>query len=125
MTVFTEGRHAAEFILSEAAGNRSRDAAVVLATTVLVAGEVVMDNGAGKLIAHDGLLNTAGDVITPVAGIVIYPVANAATDTDVALLSRDAEVNQKLVTYPTESTAGGEQAGVNASLAALGIIARD
>lgn len=41
MTVFTEGRHAAEFILSEAPGQISRDNAVIAVSQTLEAGRVL------------------------------------------------------------------------------------
>ena len=127
MVVKTEARHTAEFILSEGPGSISRESGTVLKGQKLKAGEVVQLSGA-KLIAADGLLNTAGDVQTEVAGIVIDAIDASATgaDADVAAayIARLAEVNNNLLTYPTESTAGGEKAGVNASLAKLNIIAR-
>lgn len=129
MTVFTEGRHAAEFILTEANGQRSRENGTVASGQKLVAGQVVQDNGSGKIIAADGLLNTAGDVSTAVKGILIYPVDASATgtnaDTKAAYLARDAEVNGKCLTYPTETTAGGQKAAAIDSLRAIGIIVRD
>ena len=124
-TSYTEARRSAEFIISEANFKRSRESGTVVSGQTLVAGQVVMDNGAGKMTAHDGLLNTAGEVLTAAMGIVMEAVDASGGDvTNVVYIARDAEVNQNIVTYPTESTAGGEQAGVNASLAGLGIIAR-
>lgn len=124
MTNLTEGRHAAEFIVSEANGHRSRSTATVASGEVLVAGQAVQLSG-GKLVAADGVLDSAGAVVTAVAGIMFDGVDATAGDVeDAVYISRDAEVNQNEVTYPTETTAGGEQAAVNASLAELGIIAR-
>lgn len=127
MTVFTEGRHTAEFILSEANGQRSRENGIVASGQNLAAGAVVMLSG-GRLVAHDGTLDTGGDVVTPVAGILLAPVNASASGTNAhtpaAYIARDAEVNGNLLTYPTESTAGGEAAACNASLATLGIIVR-
>lgn len=124
MTTMNEARASAEFILSEANGQRSRESGTVASGQTLVAGQVVQDNGSGKLIAHDGLLNTAGEVITAAKGIVMEAVDASGGDVAVAYIARDAEVNVNILTFPTESTAGGEQAGVTASLATLGIIAR-
>lgn len=127
MTVFIEGRHAAEFILSEANGQRSRENGTVASGQKLAAGEVVMLSS-GKLVAHDGTLDSHGDVVTAAAGIMIYPVDASATGTNTntpaAYLARDAEVNGELLTFPDESTAGGEEAAVKASLKTLGIIVR-
>jgi hypothetical protein len=121
MTVFTEGRHAAEFILSEANGQRSRENGTLVTGQNLVAGTVLMDNGAGKLTAFDASGGTGDDAV----GILIYNVDATDADEAVSYLARDAEVNLKLITYPAESTEGGEEAETVSSLAAIGIIARD
>lgn len=122
MTVLNEGRHAAEFLKSEANGTRSRDTATVASGQTLVAGEVVMLSG-GELVAHDGALDTQGDVITPAVGIMWDAVDASAAAVDGAVyVARDAEVNGEELTYPTESTAGGEKAAVQASLKTLGIV---
>jgi hypothetical protein len=124
MPVFTETEHAGESIVSEANGKRSREVATVESGQVLVAGEVVQFS-AGKLIAADGLLNTAGDVITAVAGVMFDNVDASAGDvTEAVYIARDAEINDSETTYPTETTAGGEKVATVASLATLGIIAR-
>ncbi len=121
---FTEAYHAAAFILSEANGQRSRESGTVASGQTLKAGEAVMLSGA-NLVAHDGSLNTDGTVATDAVGIVIDAVdASSAAVANVAYIARDAEVNDNLITYPTESTAGGEKAGVVASLKSLGIIVR-
>lgn len=111
MTTFTEAAHAAEFILSEGPGHYSRENGT--AGAALTAGTIVEENTAGELIAFDG----TGTVV----GIVIY---DAADGDAVAYLARHAEVNGDLLTYPTESTAGGEAAASNTGLATLGIIVR-
>jgi hypothetical protein len=123
-TSYTEGRHAAEFILSEANGARSRENGTLVSGQDLAAGTVVMDNGAGKLTAY-----TAGSVTDggtdEAAGILLYAVDASDGDVACSYLARDAEVNLKLITYPDESTAGGEEDNTIASLALLNIIARD
>lgn len=53
MTTFTEGRHAAEFVLAEANGNRSRGQATIIASTAILAGQVL-----GKLTS-DGAWDAA------------------------------------------------------------------
>lgn len=125
MTTMTEGRHTAEFVLSEAEGQRSRENGTVASGQDLAAGTVVQDNGSGKLIACSGTLNTAGDLVTAVAGVILAKADASAGDVDVAYIARDAEVNGNTLTYPTESTAGGEKAATKASLTSLGIIVRE
>ncbi len=129
MIVLTEGKHAGEFIVSEANGHRSREIATVLSGENLVAGQVVQRDGAGKLVAAAGAIQTDGSLATEVAGILWTNVDASPTgaDADVTgqvLIARDAEVNDAEITYPAESTAGGEKAATVASLAKLGIIAR-
>lgn len=109
-TSFTEGRHAAEFILSEANGARSRENGT--AGEALTAGTVLESVTAG-LVAYE-----SGTIV----GIALY---GAASGEPVSYLARDAEVNLKLLTYPAESTAGGEEAATIAGLKTLNIITRD
>lgn len=130
MTVLTEGKHAAAFIVSEANNTRSRKTGTVASGQTLVAGQVVQLS-AGKLVAKDGTLNTALEAVTAAEGIMWDNVDASSTGplgaTDIAgcvYIARDAEVNGSELTYPTETTAGGEEAAVNASLATLGIIVR-
>lgn len=125
MTVFTEAVHAAEFIISEANGHRSRENGTLLSGQNLAAGTVLQDNGAGKLIAFDADTNTAGSLVDEAAGILLAAVDATDGDQDCAYIARDAEVNLKLLTYPAETTAGGQEADTIASLKLLGIISRD
>lgn len=124
MTTLTETRHAGHFIQSEANGSRARQKATVASGQNLVAGEVVMLS-AGKLVAHDGLLTTDGDVVTEAAGIMFDAVDASGGDVaDSVYVAADAEVKDDALTYPAESTAGGEKAAVVASLAKLHIYPR-
>ncbi len=121
----TEGKHAGEFLISEMpgggdGGGLSRDVKTVAKGQNLVAGEIVMLS-AGKLVAHDGVLDTPGAVETPVEGILYDNVDASATgeDADVpnsVYIERLAEVADGDLTFPTESTAGGEKVAVIASL---------
>lgn len=123
MTTFTEGVHACEFILSEANGSRSRENGT-LDSGDLAAGTVVMFSGT-KLVAFTATENTDGSLVTEAAGILLYDADATSADRPVSYLARDAEVNLKLLTYPAETTSGGEEAHTIASLKKLGIIARD
>ena len=125
MVTKTEALHTGGFLASQANGTRSRETATVKSGENLKAGEIVQDDGAGKLIAADGLLNTANDVQTEVIGVLFAAIDASAADVENAVyVARDAEVVDADLTYPTESTAGGEKAATKASLAKLGIIAR-
>lgn len=123
MTVFNETRHGAEFILSEANGHRSRENGV-LDTGDLAAGTVVQFSG-DKLVAFTATEASDGSLDVEAAGILIYAADATTADQDVAYIARDAEVNLKLLTYPNALTDGSDVAHTIASLAKLGIIARD
>jgi hypothetical protein len=112
MAVLTETAHAAEFILSEAAGTRSREAGVV-DTGNLAPGTVVMLSGS-KLVAYDAGSSSAA------VGIILYAAnATSADVPHVTYIARDAEVNEHLIVYPS-----GQLAATKASLKLLGIIVR-
>lgn len=123
MTTLNETLHAGGFILREANGDRSREQGTVASGQDLAVGEIVMLS-AGELVAHDGLLNTAGDVITPIEGIMYDACDATAAAKEATYIARDCTVNDAELVFPTETTAGGEKAGVTASLAAAGIITR-
>lgn len=124
MADFTETVHAAEFILSEANGHRSRENGT-LASGTLVAGTVLQANGTGGLVAYTGDLNTAGALEDEAVGILLHDADASNGAVKVAYIARDAEVNLKLLTYPPQTTGGNEEEDVIASLARLCIICRD
>lgn len=124
MTTLTEGRHAGEFLVSEASGTRSRATGTVASGQNLVAGQVVMLSG-GNLVAMSGSLDSDGDLVNAPEGVIWGNVD--ATDGAIAgvpYIARDAEVNGDELTYPDVTSDGDEVAKVNAGLAALGIIVR-
>lgn len=118
MAALTEARHTAEFILSEANGQRSRENGT-LDTGDLAAGTVVQLSGS-KLVAFTGLLATDGTPDVAAAGILIGAADATSADQAVSYLARDAEVNVNLLTYPA-----GTKTITVASLKALGIICRE
>lgn len=127
--VFEQGPRAAEFILSEANGQRSRDNVTVKQGETLAAGEMFQLDETGDAVAVDATLDSNDALVTAIAGIMIYAVDASSSgtnaDTPAAAIVRDAEVNGNLLTFPDESSAGGERAACVTSLAALGVIVRD
>jgi len=118
----TESVHAGAFMGAWHAGTLSIEKATVLSGENLVAGQVISLNNDGKIIAQDGELATDGSLVTAAAGILWDNVD--ATDGDVAdcvYVARLAEVKDDKLTYPTESTAGGEKSACQDSLALLHI----
>lgn len=95
-TSFTEGPHAAEFILSEANGQRSRDNVTVAANTTVEVGEIL-----------------AG-------GIAIYGIVTGDDAGQVAVIARDAEVNGHCLAWES----GANMVTIAATLATKGIIVR-
>lgn len=120
MTTFTEAAHAAEFILSESNGHRSREEREIATGITLVAGQVFQLT-AGKATTFTGTVDSNGALVTQAAGIAIYP---GTAGEKIATLERDAEVNINCLTYPAETTSGDEEANTIASLKLLGIITR-
>jgi hypothetical protein len=123
MVALTEGRHAAEFILSEAAGMRSRD-------------NIVIASGAGKLAAGTivGKVTASGKYVpSPVSGadgsqsaaaVTLYAVDATSADAPVSAITRDAEVNGKILTYDASVDQAAEKTAKHDQLAAAGIIVR-
>lgn len=112
MAVSTELPGPGAFILMEGDGHYSRENGTL--GEALEPGTICEANTAGELIAFNG----SGTVV----GINIY---GGEIGDEVSYLARHAEVNKKVLNYPTESTAGGEEAASDAGLLAIGIIVRD
>lgn len=123
MTVFTEAEHPAEFILSEANGQRSRENGTLVSGQDLAAGSLLKDNGSGKLTEATAELDSDNNLVNPLLGILIYNVDASAGDVAVSYLARDAEVNGNYLTYPSDSDT--QQTAFEEGLASLGIIVRD
>ena len=115
MTIFTEAPHDGSFIMSEAAGKRSRENSVLLSGQNLPAGAVLGASGAGYTAYINGT-NTA-------AAILINATDASAGDVPVAVMRRDCEVNLYQLDWGTE-TGTDMDAGI-VDLAVLGIICRE
>lgn len=115
---FTEGRHAAEFILDEANGQRSRENVTLAASQTITPGMVLIAGEAW--VAASAVPGTGDDVC-----IAIYGVTTAAgeTTTKTAVIARDAEVNGNCLEWPADATDANIATAV-AVLAEKGIIVR-
>lgn len=123
MTVFTEGRHAAEFILSEGDGSYSRDNIVMEADNGIVAAGTVL----GKVTASGKFKPSAigaADGSEVAAAINIYEVDTTGADVNTAAMSRHCEVNGNIITYAPDRDQQAEKDAADAELAAAGIIVR-
>jgi len=111
----TETLHAGEFIVSEANGTRSREEiTVAAAAAALPAGQVLGKiTASGLYVAYS---NVAADGSEVAAAILYAPLADSAADQNAAVITRDAEVDESLLT--------GLDATGKTDLQALGIIFR-
>lgn len=102
-TSFTEPNHFEEFLFSEGNGNISREVITVASGQNLKAGQP-FQLSSGKAIACTGTVNTAGGIITHVAGILSKDAnaSSSGTNADipnVPYIARDAEVVDALIVY--------------------------
>lgn len=122
MTTFTdEGKRAGSFIMSEAAGKRSRENIVLASGQNLGAGAVVGKISSGGKYAEYN--NGASDGTQSAVGILIYPTDASLADTPASIITRDAEVNLYQINWGSES--GSDLAAGVVELAARGIICRE
>lgn len=121
-TTKLEGKHAAEFIASEANGTQSRDLGILVSGQVCVAGTVLgrITTG-GKLTAWNP---GAADGSQNAMGILYDNVDASAGDVNnVVFFARMCEVNDKEITYFATATAP-QKAAARTALAALTILVR-
>ena len=120
MAVNTEGKHAGEFILSEANGTRSRDEVTIETPEDLKAGDVIgLETASGKYHAYD---DGAVDGTEVAAGVLFDDVDASAADVVGVAILRDAEVKASDMGWNGQA-APAITAGT-ADLRAIGIILR-
>ena len=118
---FTEGPHSAEFILSEAAGQRSREGGWLTDPVTIKVGQPVKSVAATSDTPKRWIPAVLG---ADCEALAIYGgTSTSGNDLRIALLVRDAEVNGKLIQWPTGMVQGEKTAGI-AKLATAGIIIR-
>lgn len=110
-----EGKHTAEFLLSEGNGSISREQVVISSTAAaMVPGTVVGKvTASGEYVAYS---NAASDGSEVAAGVLYAAVKDSAADQKAVIIARYAEVIESELT-------GIDSAG-KADLLALGIICR-
>jgi hypothetical protein len=117
----TEGAHPAEFVLSEANGQRSRENAFLAHPSTITVGTLLTAGAAATTdkpqtytVATTGAnahaVSLYGGVSVPVDGL------------RVSIIARDAELNEKLVNFGAMSEA--EKATARTTLAGRGIVLR-
>lgn len=115
MSVISEGKHTAEFLLSEGNGSISREKIVISSTaSAMVPGTVLGKvTASGEYVAYS---NAASDGSEVAAGILYRGVPDSAADQFAVGIMRHAEVKKDELT--------GLDAAGEADLKALGIICR-
>lgn len=123
MTKLTEGRHPAEFVLTEANGTLSRDNIVVASGAGVIAPGTVL----GKITSGGKYLASAvgaSDGSETAVAVALYGCDATSADCEISAITRNAEVNSNLLTYHADRNLDAEKAAANADLAAVGIIVR-
>ena len=115
MTVFTEGKHTGEFLLSEGNGSISREqVTIAAAASAMVPGTVLGKiTASGKYVAYS---NAASDGSEVAVGILYAAVPDSASDQKAVIFARHAEVIADLLT--------GLDAAGRADLLGVGIVCR-
>lgn len=123
MTVFNEGRHPGEFLLTEASGNRSRENITIAAGAGVIAPGTVLGKvtASGKYIAS---AIGASDGSQAASAIALYGCDATSADQSIAAIARDAEVKKDVLTYHADRDQPAEKSAANTELGALGIIVR-
>lgn len=123
MPTITEGRVTAAYILTEANGLRSRDAAKMASGAGKVEPGAVLGKitASGKFVPHAPAANDGSQ--TAVA--INYAAVDAtAADAACVITARDSEVKKDELILNAATDTDAEKAAVYASLAANGIIVR-
>jgi hypothetical protein len=123
MATLTEGRVTAAYILTEANGMRSRDAAKIASGAGKVEPGTILGKvtASGKYVPHAPAANDGSQT-----AVAILYAAVDATDADAlcVITARDSEVKGPELVYAAATDTQGEKDAVHASLAANGIIVR-
>ena len=122
MAVLTEGKHTAEYMLSEANGSRSRSTGTLILGQNLESGTVLGTiTASGKLTQYDPVAVDGSESVSA----ILYDNIDA-TDADVVGVTisvRDNEVRGSSLTYSVGADATAI-ATADAELVALGMIVR-
>ncbi len=115
MPTLTEGRHTAEFLLSEANGYQSREVVTLAAAAAALSAGTVLGKitASGKYAAYS---NAAGDGTQTAVGVLYANAPDSAADQEVVMIARNAEVKGTSLT--------GSDAPAVVELAAVGILVR-
>lgn len=123
MTSFTEGRHPAEFLLSEANFHRSRDTITVASGSGKIAPGMVL----GKVTIggkYKPAINTGSTGEETAVAVALYACDATSADQSITAITRDAEIKAAALTYGSTIDDDTKKGAARAQLAAVGIICR-
>jgi hypothetical protein len=122
-TLFNEGRHPGEFLLSEAAGTRSREVVTVAAGAGIIAPGSVL----GLVTASQKCVlspDTGADGSQTAHSIALYGCDATTADQKITVIRRDAEAMADMLVFAPSVNDAPKRAAKATQLAALGIIVR-
>lgn len=128
-TVFTEGRRPGEALLSEGAGQISREAVVIASGSGVIApgsvlGKFTSGANAGKYsLAPNAAADPDVGNQTAVA-VALYGCDATSTDEKIAVIARAAELKADALVFHSTVNDATKRAAKAAQLAAVGIIVR-
>jgi hypothetical protein len=127
MTVFTEGRHANEGLMSEAEFGRSREAVTIVSGSgVIKPGHVLGKITVGGKYAPSAAAEVVGNEGAETAvAIALYGCDATSADQKIAVIARDAQWNGNMLSYDASVDTDNEKAAKATQLAAVGIIVRN
>lgn len=123
MTVYTEGRHPGEFLMTEANGQRSRENITIASGAGIIAPGTVL----GKITASGKYVASAvgaTDGSQTAVAVSLYGCDATSADVGIAAIVRDAEVKASILTYHADRDQAAEKTAANTNLAAVGILVR-
>lgn len=122
-TIFTEGRHPGEGLLSEAAGSRSRETVTIASGAGIIAPGSVLGRvtASGKYVLSPA---TGADGSQTGVAIALYGCDATSADRQIAVIARDAEWNGNTLTHHSSVDDATKRAAKATQLAAVGIIIR-
>ena len=125
-TVFTEGRHPGEFLLSELPGQQSREIITIAAGSGVIApGSVLGLYNAGGSNGKWALsTDTVDNGRETAQAVALYGCDATSADQKIAVIRRGAEVKAASLTYHASVSTAPKVATKVAQLAAAGIIVR-
>lgn len=122
-TVFNEGRHTGEFLLTEGNGQISREAGVVASGSGIIASGTVLGRltAGGKLVPSPA---TGADGAQTAVAVALYGCDATSADQTIAIIARNAEVKADALVHHATVNDAAKRAAKATQLAAAGIIVR-